>query len=74
MSIQSEINRIVNFRNLSFQAVRDKGVTVPTDAVIDDLPDYIDAITGGGVDGDNLAYGSSVAIVGSAIVDTAIVG
>jgi hypothetical protein len=30
--------------------------------------------TGGGVDGDNLAYGSSAAIVGSAIVGTAIAG
>lgn len=74
MSIQSEINRILNFRNLSFQAVRDKGVTVPTDAIIDDLPDYIAAITGGGVDGDDLAYGSASAIVGSAIVGTAIAG
>jgi len=30
--------------------------------------------TGGGVDGDELAYGSSAAIVGSAIVGTAIAG
>lgn len=30
--------------------------------------------TGGGVDGDNLAYGSSAAVVGSAIVGTAVVG
>jgi hypothetical protein len=30
--------------------------------------------TGGGVDGDDLAYGSSAAIVGSAIVGTAIAG
>jgi hypothetical protein len=30
--------------------------------------------TGGGVDGDNLAYGSSAAVVGSAIVGTAIAG
>lgn len=49
MSIQSEINRIINFRDLSFEAVRDKGVTVPSDAIIDDLPDYIAAIpTGSG--------------------------
>lgn len=74
MSIQSEINRIINFRDLSFEAVRDKGVSVPSDAIIDDLPDYIAAITGGGVDGDDLAYGSSAAIVGSATVGTAIAG
>jgi len=30
--------------------------------------------TGGGVDGDDLAYGSSAAVVGSAIVGTAIAG
>lgn len=49
MSIQSEIDRIINFRDLSFEAVRDKGVSVPSDAIIDDLPDYIAAIpTGSG--------------------------
>ena len=48
MSIQSEINRIINFRDLSFEAVREKGVTVPANAVIDDLPDYIAAIQQGG--------------------------
>ena len=48
MSIQSEINRILNFRDLSFEAVRNKGVAVPTGAVIDDLPDYIDQIQQGG--------------------------
>lgn len=53
MSIQSEINRIVSFRDQSLQAVRDKGVTVPNDATIDDLPGYIAQIqTGGG----NAAY------------------
>ena len=30
--------------------------------------------SGGGVDGDNLAYGSASAVVGSAIVGTAIAG
>lgn len=47
MSIQSEINRIINFRDLSFEAVRNKGVTVPTGAIIDDLPDYISQIQQG---------------------------
>ena len=58
MSIQSEITRITNYRDLSFASVRNKGVTVPQNAVIEDLPDYIDAIqTGGGTSGDNLPYG-----------------
>ena len=49
MSIQSEINRILHFRDQSFEEVRNKGVTVPQDAIIDDLPDYIAQIqTGGG--------------------------
>lgn len=73
MSIQSEINRIVNFRDLSFTAVRNKGVTVPSNAIIDDLPDYIAQISSG-TDGDNLAYGSStsnyvnVGTVGSMVI------
>ena len=49
MSIQSEINRILHFRDQSFEEVRNKGVTVPQDAIIDDLPDYIAQIqTGSG--------------------------
>lgn len=49
MSIQSEINRILHFRDQSFEEVRNKGVTIPQDAIIDDLPDYIAQIqTGSG--------------------------
>ena len=49
MSIQSEINRIIGFRDASLQAVAAKGVTVPTGSAIDDLPSLIAQIpTGGG--------------------------
>lgn len=44
MSIQSEITRITTKRDLAFDAVEDKGVTVPSDSTIDDLPDLIAAI------------------------------
>lgn len=46
MSIQSEINRILSFRDESFAVVESKGVTVASGAIIDDLPDYIGQITG----------------------------
>ena len=49
MSIQSQIDRIIGFRDDSFDAVEEKGVTVPVDATIDDLPDLIRSIpTGSG--------------------------
>ena len=49
MSIQSEINRITDARDDSFDAVAAKGVTVPTGSTIDDLPTLIGQIqTGGG--------------------------
>lgn len=44
MSIQSEIDRIISFRDQSLQVVASKGVTVPQDAKIDDLPDLIGEI------------------------------
>ena len=49
MSIQSEIDRIVSFRDASLTAVANKGVTVPQDAKIDDLPDLIAAIQSSGM-------------------------
>ncbi len=55
MSIQSQIDRIIGFRDDSFDAVASKGVTVPTNATIDDLPDLIMAIPTGS--------GSAVSIV-----------
>lgn len=48
MSISSEITRIQNKRDLSFQEVQNKGVTVPAGSTIDDLPGLIALIEGGG--------------------------
>lgn len=48
MSIQSEINRIIGFRDASLQAVAAKGVTVPSGSAIDDLPSLIAQISTGG--------------------------
>lgn len=41
MSIQSEITRITNRRDQSLAAVAAKGVTVPVDSTLDDLPGLI---------------------------------
>lgn len=51
MSIQSEINRIIGFRNAALAAVAEKGVTVPQGAAIDDLPGLIRSIETGGSGG-----------------------
>lgn len=47
MSIQSEITRITNKRDLSFNAVEAKGVTVPSNSTINDLPNLIASISTG---------------------------
>ena len=44
MSIQSEITRIINYRDQSLQAVAHRGVTVPADSTIEDLPGLIGQI------------------------------
>lgn len=49
MSIQSEITRITNKRDLALSAVAAKGVTVPAGSTIDDLPDLISMIQQTGV-------------------------
>ena len=48
MSIQSEINRIAGARDDAFDAIEDKGVTVPQGSTIDDMADLIAQISGGG--------------------------
>lgn len=72
MSIQSEITRITNYRDLSFEAVRGKGVTVPANAVIDDLPGYINQIQSGGgmsvVETDDPGGGKIVTITGEPVL------
>lgn len=50
MSIQSEITRIANAKSDIADAIEDKGVTVPSDAMIDDMPSYIAQIEQGGND------------------------
>lgn len=47
MSIQSEITRITTARNNSFNAISAKGVTVPVDSTIDDIPTLIGQIPSG---------------------------
>lgn len=54
-NIKTEIDRIVQYRDLSFDAVAAKGVTVPSGSTIDDLPDLIMAIQSGS--------GSAISIV-----------
>lgn len=47
MSILTEINRIKDAVTAIVNAIKNKGVTVPTTAKVDDLPTYIDAIQQG---------------------------
>lgn len=44
MSISSEISRITDARDDAFDAVAEKGVTVPSGSTIDDLPSLIRSI------------------------------
>jgi uncharacterized protein (TIGR02145 family) len=48
MSIASEITRLYGVRGDILHAISDKGVTVPSGAMLADCPDLIAAITGGG--------------------------
>lgn len=54
-NIKTQIDRILQYRDLSFNAVAAKGVTVPSGSTIDDLPDLIMAIQSGS--------GSAISIV-----------
>ena len=48
MSISSEITRLYGVRSDIFTSLTAKGVSVPASAVLDDVPDMIDSISGGG--------------------------
>ena len=48
MSIASEITRLYGVRSDIFTAITNKGVTVPSGSQLDDAPDLIDSISGGG--------------------------
>lgn len=47
MSIRSQIDRINNAKSEIASAISSKGVTVPANASIDDMAEYIEQITGG---------------------------
>lgn len=49
MSIASEITRLQGVKADILQAISDKGVTVPVGSALDDCPDLIAAISGGGI-------------------------
>jgi hypothetical protein len=48
MSIASEITRLHGVKGDILTAIADKGVTVPADSMLDDCPDLIASISGGG--------------------------
>ena len=48
MSIASEIARLQGVKSNILQAISDKGVTVPAGSALDDCPDLIASISGGG--------------------------
>lgn len=48
MSIATEIQRIQGAKDSIKSSIENKGVTVPSDAKLDDYPSYIDSIQGGG--------------------------
>jgi uncharacterized protein (TIGR02145 family) len=49
MSIASEITRLQGVKSNILQAISDKGVDVPAGSALDDCPDLIASISGGGV-------------------------
>ncbi|MDO5828673.1 MAG: hypothetical protein Q4Q25_00840, partial [Methanocorpusculum sp.] len=48
MSIASEITRLQGVKSDILTAIAEKGVTVPTGSMLDDCPELIAAISGGG--------------------------
>lgn len=55
MSIASEITRLQGVKSDILQAITDKGVEVPSGSMLDDCPDLIASISGGGgFDADNI--------------------
>lgn len=58
MSVSSEITRLYGVRSDIFTSLTAKGVTVPASAVLDDVPDMIDSISGGGGSAYTIDYSS----------------
>ena len=59
MSIASEISRLQQAKADIKTAIENKGVTVPSDATLDDYANLVDSISGGGggVDWESIARG-----------------
>lgn len=68
MSIASEIARLQGVKSNILQAISDKGVDVPAGSALDDCPDLIASISGGG-GGDTLRVARIDSVRGNFIVD-----
>lgn len=71
MSIASEITRLQTAKADIKAAIEGKGVTVPSEATLDDYADYIDEISGGGgggIDWDDFVAGTYPS--GAVVLDT----
>lgn len=68
MSIASEITRLQGVKSNILQAISDKGVDVPAESALDDCPDLIASISGGG-GGDTLRVARIDSVRGNFIVD-----
>ena len=44
MSIENELNRIINAKEAIEESISAKGITVPSNAMLDDMADLIDLI------------------------------
>ena len=69
MSIASEIARLRGVKADILRAISDKGVEVPSGSMLDDCPDLIASISGGGGSGDTLRVARIDSVRGNFIVD-----
>lgn len=69
MSISSEITRLTNAKSSLKTSIENKGVEVPSAATLDDYPELVDQISGGGTPWD-LKYLAVSAPNGKASIDS----